>query len=63
MTKAERIRKEFLEILDTPDSGAKLARFENWAATQNPEDVKHALSLLSHSRPTTAQRAKLFRVK
>jgi hypothetical protein len=63
MTKAERIRKEFMEILETPDRCVKVARFVDWSATQNVQDVKHALSLLSYSKSAATQPANMFRVK
>jgi len=40
MSNRDKRRSEFLTILNARDCGAKLARFEDWAACHDPKDVR-----------------------
>jgi hypothetical protein len=43
MSNRDKHRSEFLTILNAQDCGAKLARFEDWAACHDPKDVRDAI--------------------
>ena len=44
MSKPDKLKREFLAIiLNDRDCGAKLARFQDWAACHEPKDVREAV--------------------
>lgn len=52
--RAHRIEKELLRLCHDTENGARLSRFEDWAATRSPAEVeyaRHFLSTKSGSKP------------